>query len=180
MTDQPQLHFATYITNRPVLIDYACRLLGSREAAEDVVQEAYIRFVASLDTAPPARHPRAYLFRVVRNLALNLRRRDQYERRQLQQEVPDWGLPAALPTPEETVRFCEGVQRVMDVLSQLSEAQRVALQMHRVGGHSMKEIAAHLGVSERTAYRLAQTALAEVGLQLRGGEGEGPDANASK
>jgi len=170
MTDQPQLHFATYLTNRPVLIDYAFRLLGSREAAEDVVQEAYIRFVSGPEDT---RHPRAYLFRVVRNLALNLRRRDHYERRQLQQEVPDWGLPAALPTPEETVRFGEGVQRVMRVLSRLSEDQRVALRMHRIGGHSMKEIAAHLGVSERTAYRLAQTALAEVSLQLRQEEAEG-------
>ncbi|GHG92993.1 RNA polymerase sigma factor [Pseudodonghicola xiamenensis] len=169
MTDQPQIHFATYLSNRLVLIDYAFRLLGSREAAEDVVQEAYIRFASGPEHM---RHPRAYLFRVVRNLALNLRRRDHYERRQLQQEVPDWGLPAALPAPEETVRFGEGVQRVMRGLSRLSEDQRVALRMHRIGGHSMKEIAAHLGVSERTAYRLAQTALAEVSLQLRQEEAE--------
>ena len=104
MNDSPKVRFATYLENRPVLLNYAFRILGSREAAEDVVQEAYIRFSAQ-DRATEASHPKAYLFRIVRNLALNSSKRRRYESDQLRHETPDWGLPAAPLTPEEVLLF---------------------------------------------------------------------------
>jgi len=175
MTEHPKLHFATYLSSRPVLIDYAARLLGSRDAAEDVVQEAYVRIVQARSGERPPLNPRGYLFRVVRNLAFNILKRGEYERRQLREEVPDWGLPASVPLPEESLEFRRSLRRLSGIVADLPQNQRVALEMHRLGGWSIVEIAMHLDVSERTAYRLVQTALARISLELKqeSGTGEG-------
>lgn len=61
-----------YAEHRPALVDYATPIVGSRDNAEDVVQEAYFRFVP---TRPPLllglRTPVGYLYRIVRNIALD-------------------------------------------------------------------------------------------------------------
>src|SRR5947207_11406937 len=53
------------------LLSYALRLLGERAAAEDVVQEAFMKLHAQFDEV---REPRRWLYRTVHNLAFNQRR----------------------------------------------------------------------------------------------------------
>src|ERR1017187_4171276 len=53
------------------LLSYALRLAGDAGAAEDIVQEAFMRRHAQLDEG---REPRRWLYRTVHNLALNHRR----------------------------------------------------------------------------------------------------------
>src|SRR5688500_1745726 len=53
------------------LLSYALRLLGERAAAEDVVQEAFMKLHAQF---VDVREPRRWLYRTVHNLALNQRR----------------------------------------------------------------------------------------------------------
>lgn len=58
-----------YLAHRGELLDYASKIVGDRSQAEDVVQEAYLRF----DPAAAERSlsaPLSYLFRIVRNLSL--------------------------------------------------------------------------------------------------------------
>src|SRR2546426_12779755 len=50
------------------LLGYALRLVGQRAAAEDMVQEAFMRLQAQFDQV---REPRRWLYRTVHNLALN-------------------------------------------------------------------------------------------------------------
>ena len=61
--------------NRPALVDYAAPIVGLRASAEDAVQEAYFRFVPP--PGPPADigSPASYLFRIVRNIAIDMTRR---------------------------------------------------------------------------------------------------------
>src|SRR3954452_3522250 len=54
------------------LLSYALRLLSDREAAEDVIQEAFMKLHADF---PQVRAPRRWLYRTVHNLALNHQRR---------------------------------------------------------------------------------------------------------
>src|SRR5919109_618018 len=65
---------AFFMAHRPNLVSYASGIVGSRAQAEDVVQEAWLRF----DDASRLRlreEPLGYLYRIVRNLALDGRRR---------------------------------------------------------------------------------------------------------
>ncbi len=51
------------LRHRRSLIDYAAPLLGSKDDAEDIVQDAYLRFVR--ETADEHMPPKTYLFRIV-------------------------------------------------------------------------------------------------------------------
>lgn len=168
MNERPDLHFGLYMAHRPVLIDYASRLLGTREGAEDIVQEAFLRFLPATSRGEAALPPRSYLFRIVRNLVIDRHRRRKLEVQQSStQDAPDWAAPQAMPTPEESVLFCEGMRRAMDMIASLPEKQRIALEMVRFGGYSAEDVAAHLGVSLRTAYRLVEDAMIAVTTRLQ-------------
>lgn len=166
MKEGPDARFAMYLSHRSVLVDYASHMLGSREAAEDVVQEAFIKFVPAIADSEPAVRPRAYLFRVVRNLAVDALRRKKLEKLRQGHNAPAWAGPQPEPTPEQTVLYCESVRRAMDIIAELPENQRIALEMRRFGGYSVEQVAAHLGVSVPSVYRLVQTAVATITVRL--------------
>ena len=62
-----------FIAHRRSLVDYAAGIVGSRTQAEDVVQEAWFR-LNRLDDRHPIHEPLRYLYRLVRNLAIDTRR----------------------------------------------------------------------------------------------------------
>lgn len=71
-----------YLLHRLALVDYAASLLSCRAQAEDVVQEAWLRFSSRDSVDAVIEQPVGYLYRIVRNLAFDLSRRDATERRQ--------------------------------------------------------------------------------------------------
>ncbi len=82
MTVRNETILALYVAHRDQLVDYASKILDDRAHAEDVVQEAYLR----LDAAAATRllgEPLRYLYRIVRNLALDTRRGLQRDRKRL-------------------------------------------------------------------------------------------------
>lgn len=155
-----------YMAHRAALISYAIPLTGSRAAAEDIVQDAWFRFASA--TTPQS--PSAYLYRIVRNLALDFVRRLNLENRYQPEEdvapVCSWMLPGALPEPEETLVNSEQLDEVAKALSDLPEKARLALEMHRLGGERYEEIAAALDVSVSSAHRLVHQAMVKVAMHL--------------
>lgn len=168
MKDGPELRMSLYLAKRTFLVDYASRLLGSREVAEEVVQEAFLKFVPACVERPAQQRTVNYLFRIVHNLALDILRRKRRENVLYGHDAPSWIRPQSEPTPEEALLFCEGVRRSMDMMAELPEEQRVALEMHRFGNYTLEEIAEHLGVSVPTAHRLVRNALATIAFRLDG------------
>ncbi len=146
---------ALYIAHRRKLLDYANGIVGDPGRAEDIVQEAFLRFRVAA-TERLLEEPVGFLYRVVRNLALDRRRRLQLEDRHM---VGDAAFAAAdvegnQPTPEQEAIDRQALQRVMDAMASLPERARIALEMHRFGGCTLKEIADHLGISSSLAQRL--------------------------
>ncbi|OZY85605.1 hypothetical protein CBP51_00700 [Cellvibrio mixtus] len=157
-----------YLAHRAALISYATPLTGSRAAAEDIVQDAWFRF----SSAPTAQTPSAYLYRIVRNLALDFVRRLNLENRyQPEEEAPpvcSWMMPCALPEPEDSLVNAEQLDEVAKALAALPEKERRALEMHRLGGARYDEIAKALDVSVSSAHRLVHQAMVKVALHLDG------------
>jgi RNA polymerase sigma-70 factor (ECF subfamily) len=152
-----------FLTYRSALVDYVTPMVGDKARAEDVVQEAFIRFVpAGGGAGPTVEQPVAYLYRVVRNLALDWVRRRALERRQEEAEPLWWMVPATPRTPEQELAHREALARTMAALEDLPHAARVAFEMHRFGGHTLQEIARRLGVSVPTAHRLVRDALVRI------------------
>ncbi|WLS06286.1 RNA polymerase sigma factor [Shinella oryzae] len=149
-----------YVAYRAELVRYATPILGSREDAEDIVQEAFVRFVPEAADEPS--RLKSYLYRIVRNLAFDTRRRRRLEARGHPDDTPWWGLPQNHDTPEEQVLLCDRVRQVEAVMEMMPTQKRIALEMHRFGGYRIEEIARHLGVSTSSAHRLIQSGLAEL------------------
>nr|WP_210336053.1 sigma-70 family RNA polymerase sigma factor [Ensifer sp. ENS09] len=162
-----------YFANRTALVAYATRIVGSRETAEDIVQEAFIRFAPANTGSPPSAGPSglslAYLYKIVRNLSLDLLKRRKIEAREEQSEPPFWSMPIEMPTPEDIILVSDEIRRISGILEDLPEDVRVALEMHRFGGYTLEEIAAHLDISVATAHRHVRSAMMRVATTLAGG-----------
>jgi RNA polymerase sigma-70 factor (ECF subfamily) len=146
---------ALYVAHRDELVNYASRILDDRAHAEDVVQEAYLRFDAAADTRLLA-EPLRYLYRIVRNLALDTRRSLNRDRARL---AADGASAVAQvsedrPSPEAAAAARDELRVINEALAELPERTRIALEMHRFGDCTFKEIAARLGISVGLAHSL--------------------------
>jgi len=130
---------------RPQLFSLAYRMLGTRADAEDVVQEAYIRWQSA--GAEEVRSPKSYLSTVVARLALDglkaaHRRRETY--------VGPW-LPEPIIQPPGTtsIEMAESLSvAFLHVLESLSPPERVAFLLREVFDAGYAEVAAALGTTE--------------------------------
>lgn len=158
-----QARLRIYAEHRPALVDYAAPIVGSRDNAEDVVQEAYFRFVP---TRPPLllglRTPVGYLYRIVRNIAIDWTRRDAAEkRRDAAYALTRDPLPLA-PSAEDELICNDEARIVLATLAELPEKKRRAYEMSVFGELSSAAIAQQLEVSRATAHRLVQEAMLHV------------------
>ena len=156
-----------FLSNRAALVDFATPIVGDRARAEDVVQEAFLRFASAQDRPEaPVENPAAYLYRIVRNLALDWARRRAVEQRR-QAEAPLWWmLPSAPRTPEQELLHRQDLDRIAAALADLTPEARLAVEMHRFGGYTLGEIAERLDTSVPTAHRLVRDALVKIALRL--------------
>jgi RNA polymerase sigma-70 factor (ECF subfamily) len=146
---------ATFNPLRPKLIRIAYRMLGSVADAEDVVQEAFLRwFDADRDAVW---EPEAFLRRVVTRLCL-----DQLKsaRRRRETYVGPW-LPE--PVVEESGGEIDDVTLpLMMALERLSPLERAAFLLHDVFGVSFEEIAETVGREAAACRQLASRARTHV------------------
>lgn len=165
--DAPELE--AYLSHRAALIDYAAAIVGGRAAAEDVVQGALLR----LTNAPPGRrrrHPAAYLFRIVHNLAVDWARRRALESRSAATAEAAAVTPRPAPLPEEVAIQRNRLKVVEDALAELPERTRLAFEMYRLGGYTQQQVADALGISVRLVGMLLSDALTHCRDRLRAAE----------
>ncbi|MFE2031690.1 RNA polymerase sigma factor SigJ [Streptomyces scopuliridis] len=151
--------------HRPVLTGVAYRMLGGVADAEDVVQEAWLRWSAAERT--DIREPRAYLVRITTRLAIDrLRqakaRREAYVGPWLPEPVvTDFG-PAVPDTAERAVLADSVSVAVLVVLESLSPLERAVFVLREAFGFPFGEIAATLERSEAAVRQLAGRARRHV------------------
>lgn len=151
---------AIFIQNRGMLVHYATGLVGSRTQAEDLVQEAWLRFDEA-ERKQFVREPLNYLYRIVKNLALDRRRRTKREGRIFaDMDLEDAAAisPGGPVTPEMEALFRDELRELQVALEALPKRARIAFRMHRLGGARLHEIAEFLGVSVTTAQVLVNDA----------------------
>lgn len=137
---------ADFIAHRPLLRREACRWMGDRDLADDVVQEACIKLMQG----PPPRcvqQPVAYCMRVVQHLCIDHLRRRQAERQVFVEEDEDIDLQTCAGTPEHVAIGRQRLQGVDRCLRGLPARTRQAFVLHRLHGHTQQEVADRLGVS---------------------------------
>jgi RNA polymerase sigma-70 factor (TIGR02957 family) len=154
MTDDP------FVTHHGLLFTVAYEMLGSAADAEDVVQEAWLRW-ADVDQAE-VRDARAYLVRMITRQALNRlrtvsRRREDY--------VGEW-LPEPLLTSPDVAEDAELAVNVsiamLTVLETLGPSERAVFVLHEVFDTPYDEIAAVLDKSPAAVRQIAHRARQHV------------------
>jgi RNA polymerase sigma-70 factor (ECF subfamily) len=158
------------MAHRGALVNYANGIVGDAAHAEDVVQEAWLRFGAATK-GRPLEEPVGYLYRIVRNLAV-----DSYRRRQREERlVAPNGDKAArdardgAPTPEAAFCAKAELRLLSQAMAELPERTRIALEMRRFGGCKLREIADHLDISVTTAHELIAEGVAYCRRRVRPG-----------
>ncbi len=135
-----------FVTHRAQLCQTAAKILGSRDRADDVVQDAYLK-VIEVRAVFVVKQPVAYIFRIVRNLAIDHYRRARLESGVFAGAEEGEHVPSASGTPEAISISCQQLSLVARALEQLPERTRRAFELYRMGGHTQREIARMLAVS---------------------------------
>jgi RNA polymerase sigma-70 factor (ECF subfamily) len=125
----------------------AYRLLGHREDAEDVVQEAFLAALANIRTFDTTRKFGPWLYRIVVTRGLNFRKSRS---RRAAEPLEDAGVASADPGPAAAAEYAGLKATVAAALEQLPERQRMVVQLFELDGFSGAEIAAMLGISPGT------------------------------
>jgi RNA polymerase sigma factor (sigma-70 family) len=142
-----------YQQHGPALLAYATGLLGSRASAEDVLHQVFLSLLSKADHPSEAR---PYLFKAVRNRALNSRRRG-VRMVALHDHDQEW-----LVKPQGMIEAGIQVERA---LRDLPPEQREVVLMRVWGEMTLEEIATVLDVSANTAasrYRYALGKMREI------------------
>jgi RNA polymerase sigma-70 factor, ECF subfamily len=144
--------------HRPILARLAYRMLGSLPDADDIVQEAYLRW--SLEDRAAVRSPRAYLSAVVTRLCID-RRQSIEERKKtyIGPWLPDPVVEAGRSDPATRLETAESVSMaLLLVLESLSPVERAAYLLRRIFDYDYGEIADILGRSEVNCRQLVSRA----------------------
>lgn len=161
---------AEFESHRRRLFSLAYRMLGSASEAEDVVQDTYVRWsAAERDTV---RTPVAWLTKVMTNLCVNRltsarARREVYVGPWLPEPVLTRTGPSPLG-PLETAEQRESVSlALLTLMERLTPAERAVFVLREAFGHSHREIAGVLGVTEAHSRQLYRRAREQVGRPRR-------------
>jgi len=143
-----------YAQHGPGLVAYACSILGDRAAAEDVLHQVFLKLLERSVLAPD--DSRTYLYRAVRNTALNVRR----SRSRL---VEFDSQPAWFEAPSGSAGEAIALELA---LKELPSEQREVIMMRLWGGMTLEEAAAVLEIAPNTAASRYRYGLAKLRQRL--------------
>ena len=157
-----------YSEYRTSLISQARRMLRNDSEANEVVQEAFIKFILAAPELDTQDRALAYMRATINNLSLNVIRArgsrpnlvaldsDTSAERLAEIAVENY-IPA-----DESISAAEDAAIIKLALAQLSPAERAALVMWEMEGRSTSEIAAELGIKESAVRHTVSRARASL------------------
>ncbi|WP_082731519.1 sigma-70 family RNA polymerase sigma factor [Pseudomonas sp. HUK17] len=153
--------------HRSRLLGIATRLLGCSKRAEDIVQDAFLKFWEQRDSREVV-EPSRYLYRVVQNLAVDQLRRRKLEARWF--TSPDEqaeGVPGEV-SAERVVQAREEIGLVVRALRQLPPRTQDVITLCRVEGLTQRDVARRIGASPALVNVLLQDATVHCRKSLTG------------
>ena len=142
----------------------ALRMLGRRQDAEDVVQQAFLRLYEARAQYHPRWRLTTWFYRILTNACV-----DELRRRRPQVPLDDWD-DAADDSPHRSVETAERDRLLRGALSTVPVEARIVLTLYYGDGRTYREIGAIRGVSVNTVkthLRRGRLALRKA-LQARG------------
>lgn len=135
----------------------AYRFLGDPEAAEDLVQETFIRVLKAASRYKPSANFRTYLYQIVSRLCIDRARK---KRPIFTDRLPE--LVDASPGPVASLVSKERETEIRKALDDLPPRQRMAIILRYYEGLSYADIARTLGITVKAVERLLGRARATL------------------
>lgn len=158
-----------YRDSRPSLQRTIERIVGCPHAADELVQESFLRCL-EVASARRVAQPRAFLFQVARNLAIDAVRRRRFQGElapALRAQAHTWGEAASGDAGEMRQDSRRRAEVMLRALRQLPERDRAIFLRAKLDGWPQAEIARHYGVSlstvEKTLRRVTAACRAALG-----------------
>src|ERR1700748_3609990 len=144
--ERPSGLLDAYMSRRDDLVRFFAARLRSMTAAEDLVQDLYVR-VASLEPAERVENPSAYLYRLASNLMLDRLRSDRRagarDASWLQTKRVEMGGEdvADEPSPEQAPSARQRLALAAKAIAELPPKTRRAFELHKLQGMTQEETA---------------------------------------
>ena len=142
----PRASLDTLVENHRAFLRFLERRVGSRETAEDLLQEAFGRAVTHLSTLRDGESAVAWFYRLLRNAVIDHYRRTAAAGSALERFASE--LDEAVPPPEVQDQVCACVSRLAGTLK---PEYADALQAIDVNGMAVKDYATQHGISASNA-----------------------------
>lgn len=175
----PDAFAALVVKYQDPVFNTAYRMVGDREVARDLAQEAFVRAFEGMAEFDPGMPFRPWVFRICTNAAIDHLRRssrrgevgidDAFPSGEISGEMP--GGPTVSPqerTPETESIENETSLAVHRALQGLPDNYRAVVVLHYIEGMSFREIAAMMGIPRNTAKTWAKRARAILHESLEG------------
>lgn len=148
-----------FIEHRTQLRRAAFKILGDWDRADDVIHDAYLKIRGCPDNKSEVKQPVAYLFQMVRNMAIDQYRRSMFELGLFDSEEEGLLVPDKLRTPDIYLMHSQSLDLIMAALSALPERTRKVFELYRLEGYTQRMIAEELQISVSLVNILIHTAL---------------------
>jgi RNA polymerase sigma-70 factor (ECF subfamily) len=143
--------------------NYLRRRGNTREDAEDLVQEAFLRLELYCREGHKVLQPEAFLMRTAINLSVSRYRHDQRSPVR-SQTVPLQLIGLADASPDEVFQAEERLEHIRRVLDAVSRRTRDIFLLHRIGGFSYAEIAQQMAISVSAVEKHVASAAATLAV----------------
>jgi RNA polymerase sigma factor (sigma-70 family) len=154
-----------YTQNRSELIAHANRIVKDKAKAEEITQEALVKFMLASPELSSESHALSYLHRTIENLCIDLFRAENRRPNLVAIEDATAEVESAWQVSGDhsiVISAAEDAAIIRQALSLLSNAERAALVMWEVEGRSTKEIAKELGIKESAVRHTVSRARASL------------------
>lgn len=138
----------------------------ARHEVDDVVQESYLR-IWKARAGQPLESAKAFLFKVARHVALDLLRRNHASPIESVGDLDALSVIEGRPGVAESVSMDEKVRLLVQGLATLPPRGREVMMLRKFKGFSQKEVAAKLGISEKTVDEHVYRGMKRLGAYLR-------------
>lgn len=163
---QPSQAGSLYLEYSVPLMAFALGLLRNRELAREVVQVTFGKAIEHAAAVPPEGR-KAWLFKVARNEALAIRRREGVARRAHESLAAEAVKSAGVMEPGEDLVRSEQVEGIRRALDALPENQRRVVEERFFGERTFAEIAAEAGLPLGTVLTRMRLALGKLEQALK-------------
>lgn len=165
-SNRTELAWGEYTRYYRELLGFLIVKLRCPYEAADLVQETFARVLALNDPAA-IRQPRALLYRIARNLAVDSARKQSVRSRHLAELGELEKAPSATPLPDYVLERDQLRHALDQTILAMPQRRRDVFLLYRFGGLKQAEIADRMGISTSMVERHLMKAMAQCREQLR-------------